>query len=147
MRDRFDVIAQHCADLGLDIVWLDLGARRRGECRIDADRIVLSSRMTLTQAACTAAHELGHWTFGDRESTPAAERRAWQYGAALLIEPGEYRRAEALVGPHLGALAVELGVTARTVEAWRSWWETKGHLHAEAQELADEGRREAAEVR
>lgn len=124
--DRFDHLLQHCADLGIDVEWADLGPIRRGEYRREADRIVLSWLLTRRQAIASLAHELGHERFGDTCSTPANERRAWEYGAAMLITPGEYRAAEELVGHHLTALALELDVTPRLIEAWRRWWATKG---------------------
>lgn len=127
-RDRFDIIAQHCADLEVAIEWEDLGPLRRGKCQALTGRIVLNPRMTLTQAASTLAHEAGHWEFGDTESTPANERRAWEFGASLIVEPWEYARAERIVGCHPAALAIELDVTVRVVEAWRRWWLRRGHL-------------------
>lgn len=127
-RDHLDHLFRHCADQGLEVEWSELGDRRRGAYYFDGDRIVLSLRLTRAQAASTLAHELGHQRFGDRCSSPAAERRAWEYGAALLISPRQYEAAERLVGPHLSALAVELGVTPKLIEAWRRWWETRGRL-------------------
>lgn len=116
---------QHCADLGIEVEWADLGDRRRGEYHRDGDRIVVSLRLTRRQATATLAHELGHQRFGDRCSTPAGERRAWEYGAALLVTPAQYAAAEWAVGHHLAALAIELGVTPRLVEAWRRWYEQR----------------------
>jgi hypothetical protein len=125
-RDRLDVLFHHCADLGLDVDWSDLGDYRRGEYHHLGDRIVLNLRLTRAQATATLAHELGHQRFGDTCSTPATERRAWEYGAAVLITPGQYAAAERLVGHHLSALALELGVTPKLIEAWRRWWEKRG---------------------
>lgn len=125
-RDRLDVILQHCADVGVHVEWIDLGPKRRGVCISRSGVIVLNTRLTAAQAASTAAHEFAHWCFGDRKSTPAVERRAWQYGASLLFEPEEYEAAERIVGTHPTALAVELEVTATVVEHWREWWRSKG---------------------
>jgi hypothetical protein len=95
------------------------------------DRIVLNLRLSRRQTIACLAHELGHQRFGDRCSSPPAERRAWEYGAALVVTPHEYAAAEASVGLHAGALAIELEVTPLLVEAWRRWWETRGrHRHA-----------------
>lgn len=126
MTDRLDLVFQHCADLGIDVEWADLGEYRHGEYHWQGDRIILSLRLTQAQAASTLAHELGHRRFGDTCSTPANERRAWEYGAALLITAEEYAAAEDLVGHHVSALAIELGVTVRLIQAWRRWWETEG---------------------
>ena len=122
----------HCADLGLDVEWADLGAVRRGEYRHLESLIVLNRSLTASQAASTLVHELGHHKFGDTCSTPAGERRAWEYGASMLISPAEYRRAERLAGHHPAGLAIELGVTPRLIDAWRAWWHKQGRwLHPE----------------
>lgn len=127
--DRLDHLFQHCADLGLTVEWSDLGSYRRGQYRREGDEITLNLRLTRAQATATLAHELGHHRFGDRCSTPSGERRAWEYGASMLISPGEYRRAESLVGHHISALALELEVTPKLIEAWRRWWHKRGrHL-------------------
>lgn len=130
-RDRFDLISQHCADLGIPVDWEDLGSKRRGKCQALTGRITLNPRLTLAQAASTLAHEVGHWTFGDTRSTLAAESRAWEYGASLVLEPQEYAVAEACVGHHTSALAIELGVTPKLIESWRRWWRRQGHQRYE----------------
>ena len=123
VHDRLDLLYQHAADLGLDVCWSDMGEYRRGQY---ADGVVwLNPRMTRRQATSTLAHEIGHAVFGDGCSTPALERRAWEYGAALIISPGEYARAERCVGHHLSALAIELDVTPKLIEAWRRWYEKR----------------------
>ena len=86
----------------------------------------MSLRLTKAQAASTLAHEIGHWEFGDTHSSPPVERRAWEYGASLLIEPEEYAEAESVVGHYTSSLAIELGVTPRLIEAWRGWWQRQG---------------------
>ena len=113
---------RHCADLKVDVEWEDLGMQRRGEYHPDDNAILLSPRLTRRQAISSLAHELGHERFGDTCSTPSNERRAWEYGAALLITPDEYQAAESLVGHHLSALAAELDVTPKLIEAWRRWF-------------------------
>lgn len=127
-RDRLDLVFQHCADLGINVEWADLGDRRRGEYHRYADQIVLNLRLTARQATATLAHECGHHRFGDTCSSRRNEVRAWEYGAAMLITPEEYRDAEELVGHHLAALAIELGVTPRLIEAWRRWWHKRDVL-------------------
>lgn len=122
---RLDLLFAHCADLGVDVEWADLGEKRRGEFHCDRHKIVLNRRLTRRQATATLAHEVGHLTFGDRCSTPVAERRASEYGASLIINVKDYQAAEKLCGPHLGALADELGVTPHLVEAWRRWYRRK----------------------
>jgi hypothetical protein len=124
--DRLDRLFRHCADLGVDVEWRDLGDRRRGEYRRRDDTIVLSPRLTARQAVACLAHELGHRRFGHGCSTPANERRAWEYAAALVLSPGEYAAAEERVGHHPSALAIELAVTPQLIEAWRRWWLHRG---------------------
>ena len=121
-RDRLDQLLRHCADMGLEVEWCDLGEYRRGDYCDELRVIRLNSRLTVAQATATTAHEIGHATFGDRCSTAAIERRAWEYGASLAVSRHEYAAAEALVGPHVGALAAELEVTPKLIEAWRRWY-------------------------
>lgn len=115
----------HAADLDLAVEWADLGDRRRGEYRDDQRLVILNTRLTRAQATAALAHEVGHAVFGDRCSTPRFERRADEYGAALIVNVKDYQRAERLVGHHPGALADELGVTPRLIEAWRRWYARK----------------------
>lgn len=124
---RMDNLYRHAADMRLDVVWsLDLPALKHGAYR-DHDRsIVLNYRCTAAQALSALAHEIAHAIYGDRCSTPPIERRADELGALFIIDADEYARAEELVGPHPGALARELGVTARMVLAWRRRWATTG---------------------
>lgn len=120
---------QHCADLDIDVDWADLGEYLRGKCCVASNLITLNRSLTIRQATATLGHELGHHKFGDLRSTTRNERRAWEYGAALLITPEEYQVAEGRVGCHPAALAIELDVTPKMIEAWRRWWATKGqHL-------------------
>lgn len=126
MRDRLDHLFQHCADLGINVEWDDLGEYRRGEYRRAGHVVRLNLRLTHAQAVATLAHEIGHAKFGDTCSSPKNERRAWEYAAAMVINPAEYREAEEQVGHHVSALALELGVTPKLIQAWRRWWETKG---------------------
>jgi Zn-dependent peptidase ImmA (M78 family) len=122
---KLDRLYMHAADLGLDVQWQDLGDRRRGHYLDDSSTIVLNQRLTRAQATATLAHEIGHAVFGDRCSSPSRERRADEYGASLLITVKDYQSAERAVGEHAGALAVELEVTPRLVEAWRRWYARK----------------------
>lgn len=116
-----------------------MGPIRQGEYHRRGDFIRLNWRLTRAQATACLAHELGHQRFGDTCSTSAKERRAWEYGAAFLIAPGEYAAAEGLVGCHTSALAIELGVTPRLIDAWRRWWETKGKALHELEQRRGRG--------
>jgi hypothetical protein len=125
-RDRLDELLSHCADLGVQLEWLDLGETRRGEFRRQANTIVLNTRLTRRQAVACLAHELGHQHFGDGCSTPANERRAWEYAGALVIAPAEYAVAEERVGPDPAALSLELAVTPPLIQGFRRWWRARG---------------------
>lgn len=127
LTDRLDHLFQHCADLGVIVEWTDLGTHRRG-CVPRNHVIALNPRLIARQLVGTLAHEIGHVRFGDERSTPANERRAWEFGAAFLITPEEYRTAEERVGHDPRALALELEVTPRLIEGWRRWWLTRGRL-------------------
>ncbi len=124
--DRLDQLFQHCADLGIDVEWRDLGEWRRGEYRRDDRLIVLNPRLTGRQVVACLAHELGHARFGHGCSSPANERRAWEYAAALVLSPAEYAAAEARVGPDPAGLALELAVTPQLIWSWRRWWHKRG---------------------
>lgn len=81
-------------------------------------------------ARCTLAHELAHHIHGH---DPAAtgwidqrqERQAQESAALMLITAADYAAAEALVGPHPGALAQELGVTTKLLRSWQELHERK----------------------
>lgn len=129
MTPRLDELLHHCGDLGIDVEYEDLAhLSHRGEWRWWSMTIALHHQLTAVQMVSVLAHELGHVAFGDTSSTPAVERRAWEYAASMLVTPEEYAAAEGLVGCHVGALAKELGVTTKLVEAWRRWWTRAGHL-------------------
>ena len=107
---------------GLRVVWRDVDGRN-GEFRAPG-LIVLDARRPGQTQKVTLAHELGHAYYGHTWSCDARVRRgqeaaADRYAANLLITPAAYAAAERLVGCHAGALARELGVTARLVELWR----------------------------
>ncbi|MBW3070011.1 MULTISPECIES: hypothetical protein [unclassified Actinomyces] len=55
----------------------------------------------------------------DDHQTRSVEARIDRQVACRLITPGAYRAAEALVEPHLGALAVELDVPSWINLAYR----------------------------
>jgi hypothetical protein len=137
VTDRLDLALQHCADLGIDVEWRDLGPKRRGGYDWRGERIILSTRLTEVQAVCSLWHEIGHHRFGDRCSSRAAEDRAWQYAAAVLVLPDDYAAAERLVGCHENDLALHLGVTQRVIRSWRRWWETRGRWLPAHQHILD----------
>lgn len=115
-------LIEHAADLGLRVTFRDLG-RRAAELH-SSGLIFVNQHRPLIQQRVAVAHECGHWAHGHdwtRDHDRARdERQADTYAARLLITPGAYAAAERVTGHHLGALARELGVTARIVELWRA---------------------------
>ncbi|QIK83022.1 ImmA/IrrE family metallo-endopeptidase [Sanguibacter sp. HDW7] len=117
-----DDLLDHARHLGVNVASRPLG-RRRGEYRHAHRLIVLNSRMSTVLQRSTLAHELGHAHYADvavddPRTHDMQERRANRYAARLLITPHAYSAAEALVGPHPGALARELGVARYIIDAW-----------------------------
>ena len=77
---------------------------------------------------CTLAHELAHAMAGDEPTGIAwadarMERAADITAARWLITEDAYAAAEALYGPHPGAIARELGVTLHVLATWRDLYE------------------------
>lgn len=110
---------------GLRVAWSPaLGEYVRGVYEHDRRTITLACGLTTAQARSALAHEIGHawyghrWT-GDPHEDADAERLADEYAARLLVDQGAYAAAEQLVGPHPGAIARELTVTADIVRAWQ----------------------------
>ena len=94
----------------------------------------ISLRRGLTGPAlrCTLAHELAHAMAGDEPTGIAwadarMERAADITAARWLITEDAYAAAEALYGPHPGAIARELGVTLHILQVWQSLHERTRH--------------------
>lgn len=107
-----------------------MGEYLRGLYEHDVQTITINSGMSRNQTRYAVAHELGHAWYGHRwlgdpHGDAIAERLADQHAARLLINRGEYARAEALVGPHPGAIANELDLDVCVVAAWQSMLRTK----------------------
>jgi Zn-dependent peptidase ImmA (M78 family) len=106
---------------GLLIASRSIG-RHHGRYLHHKNLILLSNRITGPQTISILAHELGHWHHGDADlegiHTPEVEARAWRWAARLLVAPDRYAAAEHAVGPHLGAIARELGLTRQLLEHW-----------------------------
>ncbi|WP_087484887.1 ImmA/IrrE family metallo-endopeptidase [Brachybacterium massiliense] len=75
--------------------------------------------MTERRTVSVIAHELGHWWNADWCSDLAAERRAWRFAGAMLIDAAEYAEAER---EHhaAGAIARALGVLTDVIHGYRS---------------------------
>lgn len=109
--------------LGVTVEYTDL-VSRDGEYRHDLKRIRLREGMTLRQERSALAHEVAHAVFGDVPSkfgpvNAKQERRADEWASLRLITPATYREAEQRWEGHVGAMAYDLGVTTRLVEAFR----------------------------
>lgn len=87
-------------------------------------RVLYRLGMHYAETICAIAHELGHAANGD-DYTPdklrdvRQEARADRWAVNTLISKDAYQMAESLVGPHPGALSVELDVTVEYVVLWR----------------------------
>lgn len=110
--------------LGVRVEYCDLPNDRDGEYLHDRQLIRLREGMATRLQRSVLAHELAHAVFADVPSmfgpvNRKQERRADEWAALRLITPDAYRRAEAIYGSHTGALALELGVITRIVEAYQ----------------------------
>ncbi|QHO91962.1 ImmA/IrrE family metallo-endopeptidase [Actinomyces sp. 432] len=110
------------AGQGVAVRWLPLaGTGWRGCYHQPTRTIYLRAGMSDRLAVATLMHELEHAARGDDgHQGRAVEARIDRAVACRLITPSEYRAAEALVGPHPGALAVELDVPRWVVDAYRT---------------------------
>lgn len=117
---KTDLLLRHCADMGVMVEYVDLGARRHGEYR-HPDLIRLNLRNRADQMLSALAHEVGHAFYCENGRT-ANCRRADEVGASFVIDATEYAWAEELTGPHPGAIARQLGVTRRLVLGWQRWY-------------------------
>lgn len=117
-----DELLEVARERGVRVAWRDLG-RRNGEYH-STGLVLINPRRSEVVQRVTLAHELGHAHYGhawtdDPQVRDRQERQADEFAAALLVDEVDYAIAEVVVGPHVGALARELGVTAQIVEAWQ----------------------------
>lgn len=115
MRDLLRLAAEE----GLTVHACHLPEGMLGCYQPDSARIWFDLRLTPAERRSVIAHELGHHRYGDRTSTPAAERRADRFAASLLIDPAEYARIER-IHSDVWTIADELQVTVKIVEAYRA---------------------------
>lgn len=111
------------AALGVTVAHAKL-TTRNGEYRHDLKRIRLREGMTFRQERCVLAHEIAHAVFEDVPSkfgpvNAKQERRADEWAALRLITPTSYRIAEEQWDGHIGAMAYDLGVTAKIITAFQ----------------------------
>lgn len=126
MRPSLDALAQQCADQGIIVSWARLPAGRRGLYVLSTRTIYLRHDMPDRLAVPTLMHEMCHAERGDDGPQPAAvEARINRAVACRLVTVAEYAAAEALAGPGVGALAVELDVPVWVVETFRRTLRTR----------------------
>lgn len=109
--------------LGVKVEYVALHGRD-GEYRHDLKRIRLREGMTLRKERSALAHELAHAVFEDVPSkfgpvNAKQERRADEWAALRLIAPGAYRASEERWEGRTAAIAYDLGVTVRLVQAFQ----------------------------
>lgn len=119
MTDKLHALAD---SLGVEVVWHRHGPK--GLWNPGPRMITLREGMGWRKERSTLAHELGHAIHNDLPTTDRRlharqEDRADAFAVRLLITPDEYAAAEAIHGPHTGALAVELGITNHLIGAAR----------------------------
>ncbi len=101
----------------------DLSPHHPGSYSHSRRHIEVLDGMSYTKTLCAFAHELGHATL-QHELTmfdhinEKHERAADEWAAHFLIDPTEYKAAEARFGTRTDWIAQELGVLKRTVEAF-----------------------------
>lgn len=110
--------------LNVEIVYCRLPRDRDGDYDAKTNTIRLRAGMTYRLHRHTLAHELAHAVFGDVPTmfgpvNAKQERRADEWAALRLIDSDDYRAAEEIHGSHPPALAQELNVVTRTVEAYQ----------------------------
>ena len=121
MRPTLNALLAHAAEQGVTGIWAPLPPGRRGAWHHTTRTIILRPGMSDTLAVPTLMHELEHARRGDEGPQPrSVEARIDRAVAHRLISAGDYRAAEAAVGPHPGAIAVALDLPRWVVDAYRS---------------------------
>ncbi|WP_136192013.1 hypothetical protein [Actinomyces procaprae] len=120
MRPTMDALLAAAAEQQVSVRWLNMPEGWRGAYHLPSRTVYLCTCMSECDAVPTLMHELAHVAREDdgHQARPV-EARIDRLVACRLIAPPEYRAAEALVGPHIGALAVELDVPRWVVAAYR----------------------------
>lgn len=117
---RISALESMCEALGVRIEYWPLPNGLKGAYYDDCKTIYVDSRLSIMHTLATLAHEYIHaWHGHDGPQPEAVERRVDEKAAMLLVSPVLYEQAEALYGPHPGAIAKELGLPRWVIEAWR----------------------------
>ena len=105
---------------GICIYWRPLSRGRRGLWDASTRSIWIDPRLSGRATRSLLAHELGHAALGHIGPQPEfREREAWEWAARYLIHPCDYADAEAVHGPHRGALAEALDLSREVITAYR----------------------------
>ncbi len=117
-----DALLDNAAEQGILVHWATrMPAGLRGAYHLATRMILLREGMPDRLAVPTLMHELEHARRGDDgHQGGAVEAHINRAVACRLVTPESYRRAEVAVGPHPGALAVELDVARWVVIAYQS---------------------------
>lgn len=108
----------HAAHLGVTVHVAHLPPPYLGFYDHDERRVVYDFDLPPIERACVLAHELGHAFHGHRgQDDAAAEAAADAYAAALLVDPEQYARLEAL-GLTADDIAEDLGVTVKLLRVF-----------------------------
>ena len=120
MRPTLESLLADCNRQSITVIAAPLPGTRQGAYCHATRTIVLRRGMPDRLAVPTLMHEMCHAERGDDGPQPAAvEARINRAVACRLVTVAEYAAAEALAGPGVGALAVELDVPVWVVEAFR----------------------------
>jgi hypothetical protein len=97
---------------------------RDGEYVHQLRTVRIRPRLSARLHRSVLAHETAHAVFGDEPTmfgplNAKQERRADEWAALRLIHHDDYKRAEHIHHGHAGAIAHELGVVRRIVEAYQ----------------------------
>lgn len=120
MQDLYSLAAA----LDITIEYTDLThLERDGDSNIDTRTIRMQIGMLERLERSVLAHEIAHIISGDRRTMfgyydDKDERRADEWAALFLIDPTEYRIAEAKCGNHIEYIAQELNVMDWVVETF-----------------------------
>lgn len=117
-----DALLDDAAEQGILVQWATrMPSGLRGAYHLSTHTILLRTGLPDRLAVPTLMHELAHASRGDDgHQDGAVEAHINRAVACRLITPDSYRHAEAAVGPHAGALAVELDVARWVVIAYQS---------------------------
>lgn len=87
--------------------------------------ILIDRRLIYCQKRCTLVHELIHWQHADNTRTgiygTRVEHRTRRETALKLVDPLEYRTAEAMYEGDAYQIACELDVTLQVIQDYRAF--------------------------